>query len=214
MWEWNWPFLAHYSGSNSSMYAPRFPELPISQMHSLLDSSYSSLIWDVRTEPKTLYLSDSASQFYGPNALSFPLTSTGTGHVRLYSTEFPWSIELGPKQRAINASEILHALYELLSRELDDTVWSLSDTEKRSSIERARKKRSPDDQIRNVDWLGKRFMFKGLYRDDKFIQQRIHPGTAPVAETWLVAFAKPWMTDSTFSLSLQKSWVLFLLLGV
>ena len=80
---------------------------------------------------------------------------------------------------------------ELLSRELDDTVWSLSDTEKRSSIERARKKRSPDDQIRNVDWLGKRFMFKGLYRDDKFIQQRIHPGTAPVAETWLVAFAKP-----------------------
>ncbi|THH05632.1 hypothetical protein EW145_g4646 [Phellinidium pouzarii] len=183
---------SHYSGFNSAVYSRHsYDSLP-SQVHALLDASTASLIWDVRHEPKTLNTSPSTSRFFGPNALSFPLTSTGAGHIRIYSPDFPWTIEIGPKPRAITASDALHALHELLNRNFDDTVWALADENMKASIERTRKKRTDSkDRLKNVDWLGNRYMFKGFYRDDAFVQHRLQPSTKPVSETWLVTFSKP-----------------------
>ncbi|KAH8119054.1 hypothetical protein DFH11DRAFT_417682 [Phellopilus nigrolimitatus] len=184
---------SRYSGFNSSIYSPQiFNSLP-SQIHALCDATFTPLVWDVRQEPKTLYTSHSASRFFGPNALSFPLTSTGAGHICILSHDFPWTIELGPKSRAITASEMLHALFDLLNKNLDDIVWGMADTRAKARTERAWKRRldaDADAKLKNVDWLGKCYMFKGLYRDDKFAQQRLQPGTTPVSETWLVSFAE------------------------
>lgn len=163
------------------------------QMHALLDSSCTSLVWDARTEPKCLTVSNKASQMYGPNALSFPLTSTGAGHIRIYSEQFPWCVEIGPKMRAITAAEALRAIFELLCKDLDETVWGIADDGLKVSIERAwarRKKIDPVTNLKNVDWLGKHVIFGGLYRDDAFVQRRTRPGTQPISETWLIAFTK------------------------
>ena len=95
--------------------------------------------------------------------------------------------------RAITAAEALRAIYELLFKELDETVWGFADDGLKVSIERAwmkRKKTDPDATLKNVDWLGKHIMFGGLYRDDAFVQRRTRPGTQPISETWLVAFKK------------------------
>ncbi|KAI5120354.1 hypothetical protein M0805_009429 [Coniferiporia weirii] len=182
---------SHYSGYNSTVYA-RLPHDSItSQVHALLDATCTSLIWDVRQEPKLLHTSDSASRFYGPNTLSFPLTSTGAGHVRIMSPDCPWTIELGPKSRAITASEALHALYELFSKDLDDTAWTLADESLKATIERARKRRTDtEERLKNVDWLGKRYMFKGFYRDENYTRQRLQPGATLIPETFLVTFAR------------------------
>lgn len=132
------------------------------------------------------------SKIYGPNALSFPVTSTGAGHVLILSKYFPWSIEIGPKERAITASDVLHELYDLLHKDLDDAVWGMSDENTRAAILRARDLRDPgDERLKNVDLLTKRVMFQGLYRDEKFLRQRIQPGSQQVVETWLVELTKP-----------------------
>ena len=111
----------------------------------------------------------------------------------------PWTIELGPKSRALTASDVLYALYDLLQKDLDDVAWSLSDDATRGRIEKAWRRRtstSSDPAIaggkpKNVDWLGKRVMFKGLYKDDKYAQERLRPGTGLASETWIVLFGKP-----------------------
>lgn len=161
-----------------------------SQIHGLLDAASAPLVWDVRNQPKLLNTTETMPKhFYGSNTLSFPLTSSGTGHVRILSLHFPWVITIGPKPRAITAGETLQALYEMLDKKLDDTVWTLVDEQKKSRMKRAKKKRSDtDDLLKNVDWLEKNYMFKGFYRDDSAAQQRLAPGSEDVLETWLVAF--------------------------
>ncbi|KLO20328.1 hypothetical protein SCHPADRAFT_991716 [Schizopora paradoxa] len=163
-----------------------------SQLHALLDSASTSLIWDVRCPLTTVSSSRSVSKIYGPNALSFPVTSSGAGHILLLSKHFPWSIEIGPKERAITASDVLHELYDHLHKDLDDAVWGMSDENTKAAIFRAKDTRDPIDvRLKNVDLLAKRVMFQGLYRDDKFIKQRIQPGCHQVVETWLVELGKP-----------------------
>ncbi|EJD03067.1 uncharacterized protein FOMMEDRAFT_156435 [Fomitiporia mediterranea MF3/22] len=184
---------SHYSGFNSAIYATRNPppSQPQSEIHSLLDASYTTLVWDVRVLPKEFKISRQETPLVGPNALSFPLTQAATGHVRIISQDFPWIIEIGPKQRGITAGEVLLALYELLNGRLDDFIWNVSDDHTRSRIVRAWKSRSDSGPvIKRVDFLGKRFIFKGLYRDEKYVQQNQRPDEASIPEIFLVAFAK------------------------
>ena len=160
-------------------------------MHTLLDVNSSPLIWDVRQPPTTLTARRSTSRIFGPNALSFPVTSSGSGHIRIISKDFPWSLEIGPKPRALTASEVLHHLYDLLQKPFDDSVWGAVDDGKRDVIEQAWKRREDDEnKMKNVDWLGKRYMFKGIYRDEKFAAKRLTPGGTIVTETWVVSFVK------------------------
>lgn len=162
-----------------------------SQIHTLLDATSSPLIWDVRQPPTTLTAKSSTSRIFGPNALSFPVVSSGAGHIRIISKDFPWSLEIGPKSRALTATEILHHLYDLLQRPFDDAVWGTIDDNKRDIIERAWKRREEDEnKMKNVDWLGKRYMFKGFCRDEKFAAKRLIPGGTTVSETWVVSFVK------------------------
>lgn len=130
---------------------------------------------------------------YGPNALSFPLTSTGAGHIRIYSEQFPWCIDIGPKMRAITATEALRAIFDLLNTDLDEAVWGLASDDSKAGIERAwtrRKQANAGTAVKNVDYLGKHVVFRGFYRDDAFVQRRTRPGTQSISDTWLVAFAK------------------------
>ena len=201
----------HYSGYNSPVYAPRHFDSSPSQLHSILDTSCTPLIWDVRKPPKELSVARSASRVYGPHSLSFPLTSTASGHVVLLSKDFPWTIEIGPKNRAITAQDVLYAIYDKLQEDLDDVAWTFANRETQKDINRAWKRRletcsvtpgssisdatskedkDKEDKPKNVDWLLKRFMFKGLYRDDRFAKKRLPPGSAFVPETWLVLFAR------------------------
>lgn len=163
------------------------------QIHGLLDAVSAPLVWDVRTQPKLLNTTETMPKhFYGSNTLSFPLTSSGAGHVRILSTNFPWVIIVGPKPRAITAGEALQSLYELLDNRLDATVWTLVDEQKKERIKRAKKKRSDcDDFLKNVDWLEKSYMFRGFYRDESIIQQILPPGSDNIPETWLVTFRTP-----------------------
>lgn len=168
-------------------------------MHSLLDASTMSIIWDVRESVRVLRTSRSVSKFYGPNALSFPLTSTGAGHALIISKEMPWAVEVGPKSRALTATDILYGIYELLQKDLDDVAWGLADDATRERIERAWKRRTstssnPDvayGKPKNVDWLGKQYMFRGLHRDDRYAKERLRPGDGLVKETWIVTFGRP-----------------------
>lgn len=186
--------LAHYSGYNSAVYASEIynGEEKSSQIIDLLYVPKTSLVWDVRTEPRELRLSQLASHSaFCPNVLSFPLTSSASGHIRILSAYFPWSIEIGPKQRAITAGEVLHALYDLLNKDLEDVVWSLADDHRRASIVHAWKARSDCvSGIKRVDFLGRRTGFKGLYRDERFAQKRRRPDMADAPETVLVLFAR------------------------
>ena len=188
-----YPSLGPYSGLPAVSYPshPQYYPGISSHIHRLLDITSSPLIWDVRQLPNSLTVKRSTSHIFGPNALSFPVTSSGTGHIRIISKDFPWSLDLGPKKRALTASEILHGLFDLLQRPFDDAIWGAIDDSKRSVIERAWKRREEGEVIKNVDWLGKRYIFKGFYRDEKFVAKRLVPGTSIVSETWVVSFAKP-----------------------
>lgn len=184
-------FLGYYTGHNSAIYSSYFSNGPLSQLHALADAACSPLIWDVRIAPKALSISRLMSHTYGPHALSFPLTSSGAAHVRIVSEDFPWTIQIGPKSRAITVSDALLAIYDLLQKDLDEAVWALSDEETRASINRARRRRSETaEKCKNVDWLGRRYMFKGFYRDRNFSVRRLQPGAMDVAETFVVAFMK------------------------
>ncbi len=185
-------FLSAGRFSTFSIYSTPSYNSWNSQLHALLDTSSTSLIWDVRLPLTTISSSRSVSKIYGPNALSFPFTSTGAGHIRILSKFFPWSIEIGPKERAITASDVLHELYDLLHRDFDDAVWGMSDDNTKTATLRAKELRAPtEEKLKNVDLLAKRVIFQGLYRDEKFIKQRIQPGSQEVIETWLVEFTKP-----------------------
>ena len=139
----------------------------------------------------TLTSTQSISRIYGQNTLSFPLISNGSSHILILSKDFPWSIEIGPKTRAITASDALYAIKDLLHSDLDDTVWGLLDENKKHEIEKTWKKRpEPGDKPKNVDYLGKRFMFKGFYRDERYARQRMLPGSSEISDTWLLALGK------------------------
>lgn len=156
----------------------------------LLDETSCPIIWDVRQSPKTVSTSRIIAQPHEQNALSFPFTSTAAGHIRILSEHFPWSIELGPKSRAITASDALYALYDFLQKDFDDGIWGMLGG-RTKDIERAWKRRSDtDEKPKNVDWLGKYYMFKGFYRDDSFVRRRLQPGASVISETWLVSFGK------------------------
>lgn len=182
---------AHYSGHNSLVYSMKNSDMNApSQIHGLLDATSAPLVWDVRTQPKLLSTTETLPKhFYGSNTLSFPFLSSGSGHVRILSSEFPWAITLGPKSRALTAGEVLQAIYELLDKNLDNTAWVLCDEQKKVRIKRAKKKRTDvDDCVKNVDWLEKNYMLKGFYRDDAAAQQRLPPGSEEITETWMVSF--------------------------
>ncbi|KAL5485339.1 hypothetical protein ACEPAI_7981 [Sanghuangporus weigelae] len=185
---------SHYSGFNSAVYSPQQAYGPADTppyIHSLLDATSASLIWDVRTKPKELQVTGSATQIISPHVLSFPLIANASDHICIISPDFPWSIEIGPKQHGITSSEVLHALYDLLNSDLEDSIWSLADERKRSSILRAWKRRSDSgSRIKKADWLGKYYMFRGFYRDAGFKQRLLRPDAADVPETLLVAFGK------------------------
>lgn len=186
---------AHYSGFNSAVYAPQRAYSPVQtaipHLHSLLDASSPGLVWDVRTKPKELRVIGSASHDISPNVLSFPLLANASDHIRIISPDFPWTIEIGPKYQGITSSEVLHALYDLLSSDLEDSTWTLASERKRASIVRAWKRRSdPGPRIRKVDWLGTHYMFKGLYRDAAFKQRDQRPDTEDVPDTLLVALGR------------------------
>lgn len=182
--------LDRYSGFNSPVYAQSHLEFS-AQIHSLLDASATPIVWDVRQPLTTLTTSHSISRLYGQNALSFPLISNGSSHVLILSKDFPWSIEIGPKSRAITASDVLYAIYDLLHKDLDDTVWGLADDGKKDDIEKTWKKRpEPGDKPKNVDLLGKRFMFKGFSRDDRYARKRVLPGSSVVPDTWILSLGK------------------------
>ena len=106
---------------------------------------------------------------------------------------FLLDVDYNPSQVARAERKKLIAKNERQRRENDARAQASNserDTRKHE-IEKTWKKRpEPGDKPKNVDYLGKRFMFKGFYRDERYARQRMLPGSSEISDTWLLALGK------------------------
>ncbi|KAG2135780.1 hypothetical protein DEU56DRAFT_871601 [Suillus clintonianus] len=127
-----------------------------------------------------------------------PAFVTPTYEVLIVSKAFPWSILIHvPAGSVVTCGAIFEGLHEMLQKPIEDSEWgivALGDKSRREAIEKAAKSRQEKDgdkRLKRIDWLGDTPMFKGMEKDEDFQKKRHLPGSAKVAETWVVRFAKP-----------------------
>lgn len=119
-----------------------------------------------------------------------------TYEILIISKAFPWSIVIrAPAGSVVTCGAIFDGLHELLQKHIEDSEWAIValDKTRREAIEKAAKSRQEKDKdkrLKRIDWLGDTPMFKGLEKDEDFEKKRHLPGSAHVAETWVVRFGK------------------------
>ncbi|KAI0084913.1 hypothetical protein BDY19DRAFT_968829 [Irpex rosettiformis] len=130
----------------------------------------------------------------------YTITQPPVNRLRLISRDFPWAIEIDQRE-SIKCSDVWKAIYESFQSPIERDEWAivdfLQDKDQMYQIERACRKRlerSPneDSRVRRVDWLSGRTEFRGLYRDDEFVNRRHPPGNdTDGIETLVVRMGRP-----------------------
>ncbi|KAF9444006.1 hypothetical protein P691DRAFT_712503 [Macrolepiota fuliginosa MF-IS2] len=144
-----------------------------------------------------------ASTFY--TFRHVPALATPTTHMRLFSKQFPWCIEI-PSQRDITCEMIWNAVWSLLQQPLEDSEWGMlcaggdAGQKRIDEIIAANKKRLElnsfgDKRLLRCDYLGENVWFVGLEKDEQYQKKRLLPGSKqaqqPMEEnTWLISMGK------------------------
>lgn len=187
---YNQPYQqAGWHGFNFDRSAPKskWPNL-----NPILASDMTQVRYDIRKPAREGIMLSTWQQISHVPAFVAP-----TYEVLIISKAFPWSILIHvPAGSVVTCGAIFEGLHELLQKPIEDSEWAIVALEKtrREAIEKAAKSRQDKDQdkrLKRIDWLGDTPMFKGLERDEEFEKKRHLPGSATVAETWVVRFGKP-----------------------
>lgn len=86
--------------------------------------------------------------------------------------------------------DVLEALYQSLQKGVRRSEWALAQDVRRYIMLEANKSRRKSTMamgVRRVDWLGTRYMFKGLEKDEELSMRRLMPGDQPT-EVWVARF--------------------------
>ncbi|KAG1725425.1 uncharacterized protein EDB91DRAFT_92266 [Suillus paluster] len=163
-------------------------------LNPILASDMTHVRYDIRKPPREGIMISTWQQISHVPALASP-----THEVHIISKAFPWSINIrAPAGSVVTCGAVFDALHAMLQEPIADSEWGIValDKTRREAIEKAAKARQDKDKdkekrLKRVDWLGDTPMFKGLEKDEDFEKKRLLPGSAGVAETWVVRFGKP-----------------------
>ena len=120
-------------------------------------------------------------------------TKNSATFIRLFSKDFPWSIEI-KSPTPITCEGVWDAVHDALQQPIVDSEWALIlfDNDRKKIIETARAKREGSDMsMKRIDWLGEQILFKGLEQDGEFQKARLLPGAVSCPDTYLVKLEKP-----------------------
>ncbi|KAH7906166.1 hypothetical protein BJ138DRAFT_1094455 [Hygrophoropsis aurantiaca] len=165
-------------------------------LNPALAADMTHVRYDLRKAPASGMLFSTYQQVAQTPALDRP-----TLELRVVSKAFPWTIDIKVAAPAVvMCGAVWDAMYKMLQEPIADSEWGLAihDKTHREAIEKAAKARQDaakgadgEKKLKRIDWLGEATVFKGLERDEEFEKRRLLPGTAAVAETWVVKFGKP-----------------------
>jgi len=161
-------------------------------LNPALAADMTQIRYDVRKPPRDAIMLTTWQQISHLPALTVP-----TREIFIISKAFPWSIKIpAAAGSVVTCGAIFDALYTMLQQPMEDSEWGIviHDKSRKEAIEKAaklRQEKDKDKRLKRIDWLGDTPMFKGLEKDDEFEKKRALPGSAGVAETWVVKFGKP-----------------------
>jgi hypothetical protein len=181
-----YPTAAHHHSHSAEPYSShRYPNL-----NPALAVDSTTVRYDVR---KPAHEGVTAA-VYGTYH-QMPATATPVSHMRLYSSLFPWTVEIiVPTGTPITCKTVWDAIHEALKPPIVDSEWGvLMESKKhRELMKKAmkeRRERDGDSYLKRIDWLGTSRTFMGLEKDDEFIRARLLPGVSECSETWMMKFS-------------------------
>ncbi|KAG2148721.1 uncharacterized protein EDB93DRAFT_1084946 [Suillus bovinus] len=184
----SYQYPAGWYGYNSE-HAPPKSKWP--SLNPTLASDTTYVRYDIRKPAREGIMLSTWNQISHVPAFVAP-----TYEVLIISKAFPWSIVIrAPAGSVVTCGAVFDGLHEMLQKHIEDSEWAIValDKTRREAIEKAAKSRQEKDkdkQLKRIDWLGDTPMFKGLEKDEEFAKKRHLPGSATVAETWVVRFVK------------------------
>lgn len=110
--------------------------------------------------------------------------------IQLVCREFPWVIQI--KGEWVTCGLVWKSVHRALRKPITDTDWGFiaRDGNRRLTVEKAMKKRLAEDpkdvaMPLRVDYLGDKAVFKGLEKDDEFVEKFLMPGRDKW-DTWVI----------------------------
>jgi len=171
----------------------RFRTRKCPNLHPILSADTTHVRIDLRKPPPVDDLKSPNYYVYG----HAQATEDRAPHIRLISKDFPWSVDIQTKyDEPVTCEDVWRSLHSLLQHPVADSEWGMvcMDKERAKKIEKAAKKRQETDkdkdkQLKRVDFLAESFIFRGLERDDEFINRRTAFFNGSCPETYVVKMA-------------------------
>jgi len=163
-------------------------------VHALLgptppSASHPSLVFNMLFPPNMIHLSNEHPSRSWMNGRSDPATFPRLSHISLISPHFPWIIEVRNDQ-GVTCGDVAQKLFNFMQARIDKSEWEPLPEEDRLAIgasykwNRSTEPGAPGGMMQpglsRVDFLGKRTMFDGMVRDDKFVRERLSTSTGAV----------------------------------
>lgn len=157
-------------------------------LHPLLGMKPPPLLFDVRFPDTRLQVSRQwAHATHGLDAA----THSRATYLRIVFDDCPWTIDVrGVAGAPVTPADVFRHLYLGLAQPMSNTEWSLADDTRRRAILKANLKRTRAaivQDVRRVDWLGKRTLFSSMRRctstERRWLATDDYDG-----EVWIVSF--------------------------
>lgn len=122
-----------------------------------------------------------------------PATREHATFLRVYVSELPWTFDMsGVAGNPVTVADVFHALYIGLNVPLTDVEWALADNCRRKVIMKASQRRVQGSggnlDVRRVDWLGKKTLFRSMERSTARSDQRWLSTDSHGIDVWEVRF--------------------------
>lgn len=112
--------------------------------------------------------------------------------VQLVSRHLPWTIVV-ENPNGVSFGDVLFRIQESLHKTVSKQEFESVDGAAQAEVLKAYQRncsgsRKREDGLKRVDWLGKRVLFAGIQKDDRYISKRVADPFSR-AETFVLEFA-------------------------